>query len=188
MIVGHMHALDQPWEWVWQDNALYLIPGGVGGTETYLRGVLAALAEIDPVNRYYIFTNRETGPDLTPAQANFITLQQPIRAVSRPARILWERAALDLFARHWKTGERLPDVPEDRQRQLARRFNPRAQNDESLGDGRADRVRRRHHGALDHVRMLHQRALQLEWADAIIRGFEHVIGAPDKREVAIRIA
>jgi hypothetical protein len=25
MIVGHMHALDQPGEWVWQDNTLYLI-------------------------------------------------------------------------------------------------------------------------------------------------------------------
>ena len=25
MIVGHMHALDAPGEWVWQDNALYLI-------------------------------------------------------------------------------------------------------------------------------------------------------------------
>ena len=39
-------------------NALYLLPGGVGGTEIYLRGVLAGLAEIDPVNRYVIFTNR----------------------------------------------------------------------------------------------------------------------------------
>ncbi len=26
MIVGHMHALDQPGEWHWQDNTLYLIP------------------------------------------------------------------------------------------------------------------------------------------------------------------
>ena len=43
-------------------NALYLIPGGVGGTETYLRGLLAALAEIDAANRYFVFTNRETGP------------------------------------------------------------------------------------------------------------------------------
>lgn len=28
MIVGHMHALDQPGEWHWQDDTLYLIPGG----------------------------------------------------------------------------------------------------------------------------------------------------------------
>ena len=82
-------------------NALYLIPGGVGGTETYLRGVLAALARMDPVNQYFVFTNRETGPDLTPAQANFATLQQPVRAASRPARILWEQVALPVVvARH----------------------------------------------------------------------------------------
>ncbi len=43
-------------------NALYLIPGGVGGTEIYLRSLLAALGEIDSRNRYFVFTNRETGP------------------------------------------------------------------------------------------------------------------------------
>ena len=52
-------------------NALYLIPGGVGGTEIYLRSLLTALAEIDHHNQYFVFTNRETGPDLVPAQANF---------------------------------------------------------------------------------------------------------------------
>jgi hypothetical protein len=26
MIIGHMHALDQPGEWVWQQNMLYMIP------------------------------------------------------------------------------------------------------------------------------------------------------------------
>ena len=75
-------------------NALYLIPGGVGGTEIYLRGLLAALAEIDTVNQYFVFTNRETGPELTPPRANFKTLPQPIRAASRPIRILWEQAVL----------------------------------------------------------------------------------------------
>ena len=33
-------------------NALYLIPGGVGGTEIYLRGLLAGLAGIDAANQY----------------------------------------------------------------------------------------------------------------------------------------
>jgi glycosyltransferase involved in cell wall biosynthesis len=75
-------------------NALYLIPGGVGGTEIYLRSLLAALAEIDHRNRYFVFTNRETGADLVPRQPNFSALPQPVRAVSRPARILWEQAAL----------------------------------------------------------------------------------------------
>ena len=52
-------------------NALYLIPGGVGGTEIYLRALLPALAKIDPVNRYFVFTNRETGAGLVPVAARF---------------------------------------------------------------------------------------------------------------------
>ena len=79
-------------------NALYLIPGGVGGTEIYLRGLLGGLAGIDAANQYFIFTNRETGPDLVPRQPNFRRLPQPVRAASRPARILWEQAALPLAA------------------------------------------------------------------------------------------
>ncbi len=77
-------------------NALYLIPGGVGGTEIYLRCLLAALAEIDPVNRYVVFTNRETGPDLVPKAPNFVAAPQPVRATVRPARIVWEQTGLPL--------------------------------------------------------------------------------------------
>ena len=79
-------------------NALYMIPGGVGGTEIYLRGLLAALAEIDPVNEYFVFTNRETGPDLVPANRNFHMMAQPVRAKSRPVRIVWEQTGLPLAA------------------------------------------------------------------------------------------
>src|SRR5438552_17835800 len=70
-------------------NAPYLIPGGVGGTEIYLRSLLDALAGIDAVNQYLVFTNRETGRDLAPAAINFQTAPQPVRATSRIARILW---------------------------------------------------------------------------------------------------
>ena len=79
-------------------NALYLIPGGVGGTEIYLRSLLDAMAEIDGVNEYVIFTNRETGLDITPAGANFTTAVQPIAAANRIARILWEQIALPVAA------------------------------------------------------------------------------------------
>lgn len=79
-------------------NALYLIPGGVGGTEIYLRGLLTALAEIDTANQYFVFTNRETDARLTPARANFTAVPQPIRAASRPVRIVWEQTALPLAA------------------------------------------------------------------------------------------
>ena len=79
-------------------NALYLIPGRVGGTEIYLRSLLAALAEIDARNQYIVFTNRETGTDLVPARANFKCAPIAIRASFRPARILWEQTGLPLAA------------------------------------------------------------------------------------------
>jgi glycosyltransferase involved in cell wall biosynthesis len=81
-------------------NALYLIPGGVGGTEIYLRALLKALAAIDPVNRYFVFTNRETGADLVPKAPNFTRMPQGVRASFRPARLLWEQTALPLAAAH----------------------------------------------------------------------------------------
>jgi glycosyltransferase involved in cell wall biosynthesis len=79
-------------------NALYLIPGRVGGTEIYLRGLLPALAEIDPVNRYVVFTSREADTQLVPAQSNFRAAVQPVPGVWRPARILWEQVFLPVAA------------------------------------------------------------------------------------------
>ena len=77
-------------------NALYLIPGAVGGTEIYLRNLLHSLGEIDAVNHYFLFTNRETGQALGPRQANFHLIEQPVRAAFRPARILWEQTAFPI--------------------------------------------------------------------------------------------
>jgi len=79
-------------------NALYLVPGGVGGTEIYLRSLLAAFAEIDAGNRYLVFTNRETGDDLAPARPDFVHLPQPVRGANRAARLAWEQTRLPLAA------------------------------------------------------------------------------------------
>ncbi len=75
-------------------NALYLIPGGVGGTEIYLRNLLGALARLDRRNQYFVFTNRETGADLTPQAKNFQTVATGVPARIRPARLLWEQTGL----------------------------------------------------------------------------------------------
>ncbi len=80
-------------------NALYLIPGGVGGTEIYLRNLLCALAEIDAVNRYVVFTNRETRADLVPDRPNFVRAPQAVSATFRPARIVWEQLVLPFAVR-----------------------------------------------------------------------------------------
>jgi glycosyltransferase involved in cell wall biosynthesis len=83
-------------------NALYLIPGGVGGTEIYLRRLLGALASIDSTNEYFVFTNRETGVDLVPRRDNFHWKPQPLRAWFRPGRILWEQIALPVEAMRYR--------------------------------------------------------------------------------------
>ena len=77
-------------------NALYLIPGGVGGTEIYLRNLVRTLGGIDSGNEYFLFTNLETGNSLTPEKPNFHTVPQAVRASFRPARIAWEQLALPL--------------------------------------------------------------------------------------------
>lgn len=82
-------------------NALYLIPGGVGGTEIYLRNLLAALAEVDRDNEYLVFTNRETS-DLVPRAPNFHDRPQAVAARFRPARILWEQTVLPAVV--WRLG------------------------------------------------------------------------------------
>jgi glycosyltransferase involved in cell wall biosynthesis len=72
-------------------NALYLVPGKVGGTEIYLRNVLQALATIDRTNEYFIFHNKEAGDDLTPHGAHFQDCPLPVSGENRPARILYEQ-------------------------------------------------------------------------------------------------
>src|SRR4051794_16875838 len=78
-------------------NALYLIPGGVGGTEIYLRNLLRALEAVDRTNQYVVFTNRETGPDLVPG--SFLHVPLPVEARNRPWRLLYEQSGLALQLR-----------------------------------------------------------------------------------------
>ena len=73
-------------------NALYLIPGKVGGTEIYLRNLLRTLAAEDRDNEYFIFRNRETGPDLVPDR--FTDCPQQVHGENRIVRILYEQARL----------------------------------------------------------------------------------------------
>jgi glycosyltransferase involved in cell wall biosynthesis len=83
-------------------NALYLIPGGVGGTEIYLRELLIALARLDPVNEYLVFTNLETQSDLVPQQTNFHWKPQAVHARFRTGRILWEQIVLPFEAARYR--------------------------------------------------------------------------------------
>jgi glycosyltransferase involved in cell wall biosynthesis len=80
-------------------NLLYLLPGVVGGTETYALSLLQALGQIDQQNEYIVFLNSESVGLELPVQANFEAVVCPVRARSRMARYLWEQSVLPLQAR-----------------------------------------------------------------------------------------
>jgi glycosyltransferase involved in cell wall biosynthesis len=77
-------------------NALYLIPGGVGGTEIYLRRLLGAMARLDTPDEFFLYLNRETDDALAPPSPRFHRARMLCRAENRPWRIVWEQTALPL--------------------------------------------------------------------------------------------
>jgi glycosyltransferase involved in cell wall biosynthesis len=74
-------------------NALYLIPGQVGGTEIYLRSLLQAMVQLASAHEYRVFINRET--EAAPLRAPGMTMVPlRVRATNRPARIWTEQTTL----------------------------------------------------------------------------------------------
>jgi len=80
-------------------NALYLIPGRVGGTETYIRNLVKTLARIDDKNEYFIFINSESVGVFDNAGPRMKVVPCAFRAARRPVRILWEQFILPLQVR-----------------------------------------------------------------------------------------
>ncbi len=77
-------------------NLLYLIPGVVGGTETYARALIHALAEEDKDNEYVVYLSREAADiDVTPGP-NFRRVVCPVVAMQRALRYGWEQGILPL--------------------------------------------------------------------------------------------
>ena len=81
-------------------NALYLIPHRVGGTEVYARSLLRALAQIDPLNQYYIFVNKETGLLDLGLPSNFHYVPCRLHANQQWVRYVWEQLVLPWQARN----------------------------------------------------------------------------------------
>jgi glycosyltransferase involved in cell wall biosynthesis len=79
-------------------NALYLLPGGVGGTEIYLRCLLEEFSRLDCDAEFLVFTNRETGASILPPGGRLQVSVQPVSAANRPWRILHEQAWLPIEA------------------------------------------------------------------------------------------
>lgn len=75
-------------------NLLYLIPGVVGGTETYATSLIHALAKADGDNEYVVFVNKGAADlDVTPGE-NFRRVVCPFIALRRIVRYSWEQAVL----------------------------------------------------------------------------------------------
>ena len=83
-------------------NALFLIPGKVGGSETYVRNLLKNLGAIDRENEYVLFTNLENSGIFKIPPDNFREVLCPIRASFRPARVLWEQFVLPFQIKKYK--------------------------------------------------------------------------------------
>lgn len=83
-------------------NLLFLIPGIVGGTETYSTSLIRAIHKLDRENEYYIFINKESKDLDLPEGVNFHRVICPIRSVNRAARFLWEQLALPWQVAYYK--------------------------------------------------------------------------------------
>lgn len=75
-------------------NLLFLIPGVVGGTETYAVGLVRALARIDPASDFFVFLSSEASSLALTDASNVQRVVCPVKATLRSARYLWEQAVL----------------------------------------------------------------------------------------------
>jgi glycosyltransferase involved in cell wall biosynthesis len=104
-------------------NALHLVPRETGGSEVYARQLLPALIAEQPELRLTVFASREGAPSLRAERwadaAEIVEL--PVRARSRPRRVLAEqsllpvavrRARVDLLHNLFTTAPVLPGVPQ----------------------------------------------------------------------------
>lgn len=81
-------------------NVLYLVPGAVGGSETYARELVKALVTARPETLFYLYCGREARESLRALTGakNFVVRALPVRCSQKPLRILAEYLLLPLFA------------------------------------------------------------------------------------------
>jgi glycosyltransferase involved in cell wall biosynthesis len=80
-------------------NLLYLLPGVVGGTETYAAGLLHGLSRTESADHFVVFVNLESADWPLPDDPRFHRVVCPVRAVSRSARYRYEQFRLPAEAR-----------------------------------------------------------------------------------------
>ena len=75
-------------------NSLFLIPGGVGGTEVFFRRQIEELARIKTDNKYIIYANFENKDTFGKLPKNFKIYNTGVKAKDRLSRVLFEQAIL----------------------------------------------------------------------------------------------
>lgn len=75
-------------------NLLYLLPGIVGGSQTYAVSLIRALAALDTENEYFLYLNRDSEDLEITAAINFRRVICPVQAVRREARYAYEQLRL----------------------------------------------------------------------------------------------
>ncbi len=83
-------------------NLAYLLPGIVGGTETYAAGLLDGFAETGERCEFFVFVNRESREWPLPAKPNFHRIVCPISAVHRVRRYIFEQLYLPFLVRPYR--------------------------------------------------------------------------------------
>ena len=83
-------------------NLLYMLPGIVGGTETYAAGLIGGLAHIDEQNEYYVFVNRESAQWPLPGHPNFTRIVCPVSSAIRVKRYFYEQVRLPNLLKHYR--------------------------------------------------------------------------------------
>lgn len=80
-------------------NALFLRPGQVGGSETYVRGLIAGLAGVDHQNEYVLCVSHAAAKTFTRPDQRWQIVVAPTGAASAPRRLLFEQTWLPRIAR-----------------------------------------------------------------------------------------
>lgn len=83
-------------------NLLYLIPGMVGGTETYAAGLLQGLVTIAHDDEFFIFVNREASDWPLPTAPNLTRVICPMAASNRAERYYFEQTQLPRILRQYQ--------------------------------------------------------------------------------------
>jgi glycosyltransferase involved in cell wall biosynthesis len=85
-------------------NLLYLIPGIVGGTETYAMGLLNGLKQLGSDYEFVLFLNRESAGLVQNDAPNFKSVVCPVYAENRKDRYYFEQVKLRQYLEKYKIG------------------------------------------------------------------------------------